>query len=98
MERDVRRNAGWAAIALRRADSRHHNAWLGRIGYAAIPFLAAGSVGRGLARIARLRRDYGLRWSDVPLAAALAVGMTRYEVEGMVTALRGRDVVDTAYR
>lgn len=97
MERDIRVNGGHMAITARRRDPTHKNAWLGRIGYAAIPLLAAGSALRGFGRIARLHREYELSHGDIVLAATLAVGMTPYEVEGMIKAIHGRSVTKTLY-
>jgi hypothetical protein len=46
----------------------------------------------------RWGRYYGVRLSEQPLAFGLAGLVTALELEGMVLALRGRDVGPTAYR
>ena len=47
-----------------------------------------------------LRRagDYGLRWYETPFALATAAAVRVLEVPGMVHALRGRPLPETAFR
>lgn len=98
MEADVRRNIGFATFAMRRADPEMPGSRLTRLGHLAIPVVVLGKIGLSLWTAARFARDYGVAWYEVPLAWALAPIVHGLEVPGMLAALRGGAVTDTAYR
>ena len=98
MEGDVRRNIGFATIAMRHADRQMPGAWLVRLGHVAIPAIVLGKIGLSLWTAARFAGDYGVAWYEVPLAWALAPVIHCREVPGMVAALRGDSLHETAYR
>jgi len=98
MEGDVRRNIGFATIAMRLADRQMSGAWLVRLRHAAIPAIVLGKIGLSLWTAARFAKDYGVAWYEVPLAWALAPVVHCLEVPGMLAALRGGDLGETAYR
>ena len=98
MERDIRRNAGFAAIAIRCVDRALPYAWLARLGYLSIPAFVLGRTLKNLWQALRFGRHYGVRWYQLPLVAIFAVLVNALEVPGMVAALRGSGVGATAYR
>ena len=97
-ERDVRRNLGYAAIASRRREPRIAFAWVARLGYAGIPFMAAARTIYDWRVCLRAGRRYGLRWHEIPFALCLAAGVRVFEVPGMIAAVRGRGIAATAFR
>jgi len=97
-EVDLRRNVGFATIAMRLADREMPGAWLVRLRHAAIPVFVLGKIGLNLWTAARFARVHGVSWYEVPLAWALAPVLRCMEVPGMVAALRGDTIGKTAFR
>jgi hypothetical protein len=98
LERDIRQNLGYAAIASRRHEPRIPFAWITRLGYGAIPLLLAARTVYDWGVCLRSAGDYGLRWYETPFALATAAAVRVLEVPGMVHALRGRPLPQTAFR
>lgn len=98
MERDIRRNAGFAAINIRRVDHALPYGWLARLGYLSIPAFVAGRTLKNLWQALRFGRHYGVRWYQLPLVLLFAPLVNALEVPGMIAAFRGTGVGATAYR
>jgi Glycosyl transferase family 2 len=97
-EKDVRRNLGYAAIESRRREPRIAFAWVARLGYAAIPFMAVARTVYDWRVCLRSGRLYGLRWHEIPFALGLSAAVRLFEIPGMIAAVRGRGMVATAFR
>jgi hypothetical protein len=97
-ERDVRRNLGYAAVESRLREPRIALAWVTKLGYAAIPVLVAARTLYDWRVCLSTGRHYGLRWHEVPFALGLAAAIRVLEVPGMVYALQGRRLPETAFR
>jgi Glycosyl transferase family 2 len=97
-ERDVRRNLGYAAIESRRREPRIAFAWVARLGYAAIPFMAVARTVYDWRVCLRAGTRYRLRWYEIPVALALAGAVRLFEIPGMIAAIRGRGIAATAFR
>lgn len=98
MQEDIRRNIGFATIAMRIANPTMPYAWLIQLRFAAIPLIVVGKVALSIWQSARFAHAYGVAWYEVPLAWALAPVVRCLEVPGMIDALRGRRIVKTQYR
>lgn len=98
MERDIRLNAGYATIMVRRIDSRIAFSWMASLGYLAVPLFVAARTACSFWALAKLWRYYGLPWHFLPSGFALAIGLHLMEIPGMVVALRGGRLAETAYR
>ena len=98
MEGDIRRNAGYGTIITRLRDHSLPYAWLARLGYASIPLFVAGKMLNSWSDCIRCCRHYGVRWYELPVAFCLAVVVHLMEIPGMVSAFRGREITETAYR
>ena len=98
MERDIRRNIGWATIRVRQLDPGMPQAWAARLGPLAVPLFFGGHVLDSWWHVLRAGRHYGLRWWERPLAMATALYVHALEIGGMATALTGGNVGATAYR
>jgi hypothetical protein len=98
LEKDIRRNLGYAAIASRRHEPRIAFGWVTRLGYGAIPLLLAARTLYDFRVCLRSGRDYGIRWYETPFALAAAAAVRLLEVPGMVHAVRGRPLPATAFR
>lgn len=98
MERDVRRNTGFATIAIRQRDPDMPYAWLAHARYASIPLFAAGKLLHTWMDCCRCYRAFGLGPGELALALGAAVVSHTYEIPGMLAAFRGHGVADTSYR
>jgi hypothetical protein len=98
MERDIRRNKGYEAIAARRIDPNIHHAWVTRLGYGAIPIILGYRILLGWSRCLRLGPHYGIAWYQVPVGLVLSVVLQALEIPGMIDAIHGRPLESTAYR
>lgn len=98
MERDIRRNIGWATIAVRRIEPTVPHAWALRLGPVASWYFFAAHVGESWWAVLRAGRHYGLAAHEVPVAMATALYVHALELGGMRDALAGRPLGATAYR
>ncbi|HEY4612484.1 MAG TPA: hypothetical protein VII11_05835, partial [Bacteroidota bacterium] len=69
-----------------------------RMGYASIPFFFAGLVLKSWWDCFRCNSQYGIRWHELPAALGLAVVVNIMEIPGMLRALSGGEITETAYR
>ncbi len=98
MERDIRRNIGWATIKVRQLDPGLPHTWAIRLGPLAVMYFYLGHVMESWWHILRIGHDYGLKWYEKPLAMATAFYVHALEIDGMWKALRAEDIGATAYR
>jgi hypothetical protein len=98
MERDIRRNIGYATIRIRQIDPAVPFAWMARLGPISIPLFFVPRTIDSCWDCLRVGRRYGLRWYELPAAFAMAVVIHAMELDGMRSAFRLRPIVDTAYR
>lgn len=98
MERDLRRNTGYISIHGRRIDPSLPYASLLTLGWFALPFFAVGKFVHRLGDLLRCRRRYGIAWSEMPSAVALAARVQTMEIPGMVRALRGQPLGHSMWR
>ena len=98
IEKDIRRNLGYAAVESRRREPRIRFAWVTRLGYGAIPFLVAARTVYDWRVCLRAGREYGLGWHEIPFALLVAPAVRVLEIPGMIAALRGRGVPATSFR
>jgi hypothetical protein len=98
MEADIRRNIGYGTVVTRFRDRLLPYAWLTRLGYASIPFFAAGKTLNCFWDCIRCARHYRVRWYELPAAFCLAVVVHLMEIPGMISAFRGKQIHRTAYR
>ncbi len=69
-----------------------------RLGYAAIPIILGYRFELGWTRCCRLGPHYGVAWYEVPAGLVLSAVLHTFEVPGMIDAIRGRPLENTAYR
>lgn len=98
MERDIRRNIGYGTITTRLRDRALPYAWLARLGSASIPLFAVAKTLDSWADCVRCNRQYGVRWYELPVAFCLAIVVHVMEIPGMISAFRGQEITETAYR
>ena len=98
MERDIRRNIGYATIRIRQMDPAMPFAWLARLGPVSIPLFFVARTIDSCWDCLRVGRRYGLRWFELPAAFAMAVVVHAMELGGMRSAFRSQPLVETAYR
>ena len=98
MERDIRRNSGYATVMVRRIDPRISFSWLTRLGKAAIPAFFLGRLLMSWAMFVRLRKYYDIPLSALPYGLALAARLHWMEIPGMQLAFSGNGITETAYR
>lgn len=98
MERDVRRNVGYATVALRQHETRVKQAWLVRLGLLSLPLFYAGRFLMSARQCWRYHRDYDVPGYALPMALCLALVVHAMELPGMLRAFRNRPITDTAYR
>lgn len=98
MERDIRRQHGFATVITRLRDRRMPQSWLVRLGPMAIPAIVLGKTLLTLADAWRCHALYGVRGVELPLALLLCPLLHVLEIPGMVLAYSGRQLSDTAYR
>jgi len=98
MERDIRRNIGWATIRIRQIDPQLRFSWLLRLGRASIPIFYAGRVLESWYTCFRVGRYYGLKLTDYPVAVGLTFWIHYLEIKGMLLAFRHERVGQTKYR
>jgi hypothetical protein len=98
MQKDVRRHKGYSRIATRRLDPELPFSKLVRLGPLCVPLFLCGSLLQSLWWGIRFRRDYGIRWYEMPALAACAIVLHALELPGMTSAIRGRRLGATEYR
>lgn len=98
MERDIRRNIGYACITVRRIDPKAPHAWVVAFGRASIPLIVGGRTLTTWLRCIRVHDHHGVRWYLLPLAFLLAPVLHAMEVPGMLSAFRGEAIAETSYR
>lgn len=98
MERDIRRQIGWATIRIRQIDPALRFGWLLRLGRASIPFFYIGRLIESWWTCFRVGRHYGLKLTDYPLALGLTFWIHFLEINGMLMAFGNKRVTDTKYR
>lgn len=98
MERDIRRQIGYATVSTRLRDARMPHAALVRMGPAAIPLIVAGKTIDAWRDCLRCAPAYGVRGHELPLVLGAAVVVQAMEAPGMWRAFRGAPPADTAYR
>jgi cellulose synthase/poly-beta-1,6-N-acetylglucosamine synthase-like glycosyltransferase len=98
MERDIRRNMGYGFIKVRQIDPRLPFGQIAQLGYASLPFYFVARIVESWWRTLQFYRNYGLQWYEVPGVLGLAVGVHVMEIPGMITAVQGRTIAETAYR
>ena len=98
MERDIRRNAGYATIMIRRLDPWMPYAWMIRLGYCAMPLFVVARALKGWWRCICMGRHSGVAWYELPIAFCLVTVVHALEIPGMLNALRNQDVGETNYR
>jgi hypothetical protein len=98
MEKDIRRQTGYATVMVRRIDSRIAHSWLTRIGSLSIPLFLVGRILLSWRSLLQLHREYGIPWTAVPKGMMLAAYLHCLEIPGMKLAFAGGQITDTAYR
>jgi hypothetical protein len=98
MERDIRRQIGWATIRIRQIDPELRFSWLFHLGRASIPLFYVGRLIESWWTCFRVGRQYGLKLTDYPFALALTFWIHSLEIKGMLMAFGHKRVSDTKYR
>jgi hypothetical protein len=98
MERDIRRNLGYAVLHNRLVAVELPLAGLARLGLFSVPVFLGGRWFKSSLQCLRHGRRHGVRWREQPLALGLAAVTTALELPGMVAAVRGTSTGRTAYR
>lgn len=98
MERDIRRNIGYATIRIRQLDPRMPWAWLLQLSVASIPVFVLARTLDSCWDCLRAGKYYGVRWFELPAAFALAFVVHLMEIGGMRKAFRQERITATAYR
>lgn len=98
MERDIRRQIGYATVATRLHDARMPHASLVRLGPASIPLIVAGKTVDAWRDCLRCASGYDVRVHELPLVLGAAVVVQAMEAPGMWRAFRGASRGATAYR
>jgi len=98
MERDLRRNTGFITIHGRHLDPSLRYSRLLKLGWASLPFFAAGKLLHRWGDLFRCRRRFGIGWMEMPAAAALACCVQALELPGMIRALRRQPLGPSAWR
>lgn len=98
MERDIRRNTGYATIMVRRIDPRIALSWMVRMGPFSIPLFYLARLLLSWSALLRLHGYYGVPWFQIPKGLGLAAYLHWLEIPGMKMAISGERIVETAYR
>jgi Glycosyl transferase family 2 len=98
MQRDIRRQKGYARIVTRQLDSNLPFAVLGRLGYLSIPLIFGGSLLQSWWKSVVFYRDYGIRWYQLPVLIFLAVVVHGLEIPGIIRGIYGKPITDSHYR
>lgn len=98
MERDVRRNVGYASIKMRRLESTMSHAWMARFGYFSVPLFFTARLLLTWWLCLRNFRDYDVAFYELPAALGVAVAIHIMELPGMIQAVNDTPIADTAYR
>lgn len=98
MERDIRRQMGYATLMNRCLDRSLPHAGVLRMGWLALPVFAGGRLLKSWWQGLRYGRHYGVHWYEQPFLWGLAFVLIGMELGGMATTLRGGRIVVTAYR
>lgn len=98
MEKDIRRNMGYGFIKVRQINPDLPFGRIAHLGYGSIPFYFLARIVESWWRSLQFYRNYGLQWYELPGVLGLAVGVHVMEIPGMISALQGRTITETAYR
>ncbi len=98
MERDIRRNTGFATVHMRQLDRTLPFAWLLTLNVASIPLLFLARLCQTWGWCLRYGRYHGVAWYEVPLALVSAIRSHAYEVPGMWRAFGHRPIEESMYR
>lgn len=98
MERDIRRNSGYASIMVRKIDPAIEHAWLCRLGVIAIPVFFGGRLLKSWMTLLRLWRHYDVPVARIPYGFVLAAYLHWLEIPGMGLAFSRGRITATAYR
>ena len=98
MERDVRRNVGYASIKMRQLEPTMEHAWMARFGYLSIPLFFVARLLLTWWLCFRNFRNYEVALYELPVALAVAVAIHVMELPGMLQAVRDTPITETAYR
>lgn len=98
MERDIRRNFGYATIVTRKSDLEMPFAGLLRFGRLSIPVFFALRTLDSWWNCLRVGRDYGVAWYQTPLAFSTAVVLHLLEIPGMLRAFAGEAKPESTFR
>lgn len=98
MEKDIRRNTGYATVMVRQIDPRINFSWLTSIGFAGIPLFFLARLLLSCSNLLRLHQYYNVSWLDVPRGLWIAVYLHWNEIPGMKLAISGDSIEETAYR
>lgn len=92
MQRADRRHIGYAMARHREASPGARHGWMFRLGLAGLPLIYGMSVAGSLKRCLKHRRSYGVRWFELPAAAAVALAVHGMEMPGLVVAMRDGEI------
>ena len=98
MERDIRRNSGFAAVRVRQINPNIRFAAITRLGIFCIPVFLAGRTLYDCWTSIRWGHHYGIAWYYQPLTLVLALIVHILEIPGMALALRRESLGHSAYR
>lgn len=98
MERDIRRQHGYATVITRLQDPRMPQARLVRLGPLAIPAIVLGKTLLTLTDALRCHAHHGVSRAELPFALLLCPLLQLLEIPGMLLAYAGRELTVTAYR
>lgn len=98
MERDIRRNSGYASIMVRKIDPEIDYAWLCRLGAISIPVFFGGRLLKSWMTLLRLWRHYDVPVARIPYGLGLAAYLHWLEIAGMGLAFSRGRITATAYR
>ncbi|MEX2647737.1 MAG: glycosyltransferase [Alphaproteobacteria bacterium] len=99
-ECDIRRNNGHAFFNNRFIfpDLRLRYGWVARLRYLGLPIYYFGRILQTWIVCLSRFKSFGVAWYELPFALGLAPVSMWYELAGAVTAVRGKQLADTAYR
>lgn len=98
MERDIRRNLGYAVLHNRMQRSDLPHARLSRLGLLSVPLFLGGRWAKSSWQCLLHGRRHGVHWREQSLALGLAAVTTALELPGMLAAVRAKKPGATAYR
>ena len=83
---------GYAMARYRLTTPGLRHEWMFRLGPLGLPFILAMSVAGTWKNCLKRWRNYRLAWYEVPLAMALAIPVHAFELPGVITAMRNREL------